>query len=86
MAEEAVGEPEGDSALYPLRGIVPQRAVLTELARGFLLAHESDPGQARRFAASFLRERSGTPTPGRVVPPRSVPSVRRGVTEALRDV
>jgi hypothetical protein len=49
-------------AELPLAEVVPPRAVLTELARGFLLLHESDPKQAARFAASFLRERS-TPPP-----------------------
>ena len=85
MGDDVVGEPAPASDLYPLRGIVPERAVLTELARGFLLAHESDPCQARRFAASFLRERSGEPASMRVVPRAQVPSVRRGVNDSLRE-
>lgn len=46
--------------------VVPARAVLTELARGFLLVRESDRERAVRFAATFLRERaapSGTASP-----------------------
>ena len=39
--------------------IVPARAVLTELARGFLLVHETNPEAAVRFAETFLREQSG---------------------------
>jgi hypothetical protein len=46
--------------------VVPARAVLTELARGFLLVHDSDPAQAVRFAATFLKERAGRTTPPRV--------------------
>jgi len=51
-AQDAESDPEIDS----LRGVVPGRAVLTELARGFLLVHESNPGRALRFAETFLRE------------------------------
>jgi len=47
-----------------LDGIVPARAVLTELARGFLLVRESDRERAVRFAATFLRERAEAPTRG----------------------
>ena len=39
--------------------VVPARAVLTELARGFLLVHDSDPAQAVRFATTFLKEQAG---------------------------
>jgi len=46
--------------------IVPAPAVLTELARGFLLVRDSDPDRAVRFAATFLREHSGAPRPERV--------------------
>jgi hypothetical protein len=46
--------------------VVPARAVLTELARGFLLVHESNPDRARQFAATFLREKSGGVPPVRV--------------------
>jgi hypothetical protein len=42
-----------------LEEVVPHRAVLTELARGFLLVQESNPERARQFAVTFLRERSG---------------------------
>jgi hypothetical protein len=57
--------PSGDDAEDPnapemeeFRAVVPKRAVLTELARGFLLAQESQPDRAVRFAATFLKERS----------------------------
>lgn len=46
--------------------IVPTRAVLTELARGFLLVRDSNPESAVRFAATFLRERAGERRPERV--------------------
>ncbi len=46
--------------------VVPHRAVLTELARGFLLVHESNPERARQFAQTFLREKSGGLTTARV--------------------
>jgi hypothetical protein len=36
--------------------VVPARAVLTELARGFLLVREKDRERAVRFALTFLRE------------------------------
>jgi hypothetical protein len=55
----APGEDEVDPELETIEEIVPARAVLTELARGFLLVHESDPAHALRFATGFLRERSG---------------------------
>jgi hypothetical protein len=52
--------------------VVPARAVLTELARGFLLVHESNPARAVRFAETFLKERSGRPPPPHI---ESVPKV-----------
>jgi hypothetical protein len=42
------------------REVVPARAVLTELARGFLLERDHDPTRAIRFAATFLKEQTGT--------------------------
>ncbi len=57
--------------------MVPARAVLTELARGFLLAHETNPDRAVRFAATFLREYAGTPAPTRVEGTRPVSLGRR---------
>jgi hypothetical protein len=45
-----------DPAIEQLKRVVPGRAVLTELARGFLLVHESNPGRAVRFAETFLKE------------------------------
>jgi len=56
--------------------VVPARAVLTELARGFLLVQESDPAQAVRFAATFLRERAGRHPPAHVESVHSVTMAR----------
>ena len=55
-----------DPELKELEEIVPARAVLTELARGFLLVQESNPGRARQFAETFLREQAGDRPPARV--------------------
>ncbi len=64
----------------PLGEVVPARAVLTELARGFLLTASQDPERAKRFASSFLREQQAVkPSPGRIVPLNRQPAVRRGV-------
>jgi hypothetical protein len=56
--------------------VVPTRAVLTELARGFLLVHDTDPAQAVRFAATFLKEQTGRPRPARVEPVNQVTMAR----------
>ena len=48
-----------DAEAEEIRVVVPPRAVLTELARGFLLVHESNPARARRFAETFLKEQTG---------------------------
>lgn len=69
----------------PLEEIVPARAVLTELARGFLLVQTSDPVHAARFARSFLKEHAGPSTAERLTPLERVPIVRRGVATALRE-
>jgi hypothetical protein len=70
--------------------VVPARAVLTELARGFLLVQESNPDRARQFAATFLREKSGGSPPARVEPVSKVTIARlslgrypRGAVEPL---
>jgi hypothetical protein len=55
-----------DEEVQEIEEVVPARAVLTELARGFLLVHESDPAQAVRFAATFLKEREGRHPPAHV--------------------
>jgi hypothetical protein len=67
-----------------LRAVVPARAVLTELARGFLLVQTSNPDRAVRFAAMFLRECAGTPVPSRVDASRPVTPARRrlGTTDS----
>ncbi len=60
----------------PVEEVVPARAVLTELARGFLLVQESNPLKARQFAETFLREQSGGAAPTRVEPVRKVTMAR----------
>jgi hypothetical protein len=60
-----------------LREVVPRRAVLTELARGFLLVHESNPGRAVRFAETFLREQAAAALPERVDASRPVTAAQR---------
>jgi hypothetical protein len=70
----------------PLDDVVPPRAVLTELARGFLMSQGSDPESARRFAQTFLKEQAGpAPPPSRVVPAERLAYVRRGIVGALRE-
>ena len=59
-----------DADTEELREVVPERAVLTELARGFLLAQHSNPGRAVRFLETFLREQTSPPGgPARVSAP-----------------
>ena len=79
---ERPGRRDVEPDVRPLREIVPARAVLTELARGFLLAQSGDPVRARQFATSFLRERAGRAGPGRIVPVNRRPTVHRGVSDA----
>jgi len=50
--------PSGAWRQEDLHDVVPERAVLTELARGFLLVRENDRQRAVRFAATFLREQA----------------------------
>jgi len=66
-----------DPEVENLRSIVPGRAVLTELARGFLLVHESNPGRAVRFAAGFLKECAVRDSDARVDASRPVSDARR---------
>lgn len=75
----------GDASPGSTQGVIPERAVLTELARGFLLVHDADPERAKRFAQTFLREAAGSPTPSRPLPPGRLAMARRGVDGALRD-
>jgi hypothetical protein len=59
MGEEGWEErPAPDPPDLPIEKVVPPRAVLTELARAFLLVNEIDRKQAARFASSFLKERA----------------------------
>ena len=60
----------------PMEEVVPARAVLTELARGFLLVQASNPERARQFAMTFLREREGAVAPARIEPVRTVTMAR----------
>ena len=70
--------PEGEEAdreaaeLEALREVIPGRAVLTELARGFLLVQSSNPQRAVQFAATFLRECTGASAPERIEGTRPV--------------
>jgi len=59
--------------------VVPARAVLTELARGFLLVRESDRERAVRFARTFLRERAGPPQLPSPPSPPAPPSAQRSL-------
>jgi hypothetical protein len=66
--------PEEDTEAEEIRTVVPARAVLTELARGFLLVHASNPERAVRFAETFLREQTGRLA---LEPPERAPRVTR---------
>jgi hypothetical protein len=72
--EETVGS--FDDEVEAIEEVVPARAVLTELARGFLLVHQSDRDRAVRFATTFLQERAGRPAPTRVEPVHNVTMAR----------
>jgi len=65
--------PPTSDSVAEIHEIVPARAVLTELARGFLLVRENDRARAVRFAATFLRERA-EPVPRPAPVPRAVPA------------
>lgn len=67
-----------------MHDIVPARAVLTELARGFLLVRENDRDRAVRFAVTFLRERAEpTLRPAPAAYP-SVPTAQRSFGRSNR--
>jgi len=65
-----------DQEVEEIEEVVPARAVLTELARGFLLVQNTDRAQAVRFATTFLRERAGHPPPEHVEPVHRVTMAR----------
>ncbi len=67
-----------------IREIVPARAVLTELARGFLLVHETNPSRAVRFAETFLKEREGRAAEARVAPVPNVTLARLSLGRSYR--
>ncbi|GEM_PF-3725639 len=75
----ARGRRPGTAEAARIAEIVPARAVLTELARGFLMVQAGDPERAKQFASSFLKEQVGRQGPGRIVPASRRPTVRRGV-------
>ena len=77
MDPEGTGEPPSEEETEPTLSVVPGRAVLTELARGFLLVHESNPGRAVRFAETFLRERAAAESSDRVDASLPVTAARR---------
>jgi hypothetical protein len=80
---ESSGEPAGGED-KEFREVVPARAVLTELARGFLLVRDSSPERAVRFAATFLKERSGAPLPQRAEPASNVTIARLALGRSPR--
>jgi hypothetical protein len=65
-----------DEEVEAIHEVVPERAVLTELARGFLLVHESNRAQAVQFATTFLKERAGRVNPPQVESVRNVTMAR----------
>ena len=69
--------PAVESDVGAMAGVVPSRAVLTELARGFLMLQTSDPDRAARFAATFVRERSTEPRDQSVTLLPRLPQIRR---------
>lgn len=80
MAPMASSDPTEDSSDAPseeFRAVVPGRAALTELARGFLLVHQSNPDRALRFATTFLHECAGGASAGPEPPPAAVTPARR---------
>jgi hypothetical protein len=90
MAGTDAGERPREADEKSLEEVVPARAALTELARGFLLVQESNPDRARTFAKTFLREREGPPPEARAEPVQKVTLARlalgrfpRGAVEPL---
>jgi hypothetical protein len=72
----AAGGTDPDPELEEIEAVVPARAVLTELARGFLLVQSSNPEHAVRFAAGFLKEQTGHVELGRIEPVQKVSLAR----------
>jgi hypothetical protein len=66
-----------------IREVIPARAVLTELARGFLLVRENDRARALRFAVTFLKEQADAPRPAPLAYP-SAPWAQRGLGRVSR--
>jgi hypothetical protein len=73
-----------------VREVIPARAVLTELARGFLLVRENDRDRAVRFAVTFLKERSeraprpeAAPYPAVLPGQRALARMPRGAVERI---
>jgi hypothetical protein len=76
MGELPMGRRPHEPDEKSLQEVVPARAVLTELARGFLLVQESNPERARAFARTFLQEREGAARELRAEPVRKVTLAR----------
>jgi hypothetical protein len=77
MGPAPESEPAPDPEVESLRSVVPGRAVLTELARGFLLLQDSNPGRAVRFAEGFLKECAQLTAESRMDASRPVTAARR---------
>ena len=67
-----------------VRAVIPARAVLTELARGFLLVRENDRERAVRFAVTFLKERSAKTGRPAALPYPSPPPGQRALARVPR--
>ena len=77
-------EPTPDPELETLHEVIPARAVLTELARGFLLVHESNPTRAAKFATTFLHEFAGGHPDARIESVNHVTVARLGLGRSQR--
>ena len=84
MAPSDPPEEPYDPEVDELREVVPPRAVLTELARGFLLVHKTNPARAVRFAETFLREQAGRAPAPHVEPVPKVTLARLSLGRAPR--
>ena len=82
--EPSANEAPADPELETIHEVVPARAVLTELARGFLLVHDSNPARAARFAETFLHEFAGAHADPRAEPVGRVTVARLGLGRSPR--
>jgi hypothetical protein len=79
MGPDTADEAPPEDAEMSVDPVIPARAVLTELARGFLLVHETNPQRARQFALTFLREQSEPASASRVEVTANVTHARRSL-------